>query len=113
MAAGWSPEFSSPALSQEPGGAARAGPGALLGARLALPGQSRARNPNVLGQHRGKTGVEFKTLLLKNKTTAEGVPREGLGHSAKNRNGSCDWAEASREGAGGPEQGPGQGPRLP
>lgn len=58
-----------------------------------VSGQGHGRNPNVLGQHRGKT-TEWNSqlsLYLKKKKNHDRVV--GLGHSAVG-NGSCDWAEA-------------------
>lgn len=48
-------------MPRGPGRGCCSGPGSA-----GLRGQSRARNPNVLGQLIGKTGVEFKTLTNKN-----------------------------------------------
>lgn len=63
-------------------------------------GQSRGRNPTVLGQHRGKTTVwNSKLSILKIKPRQSGSLK-GLRHSAEIGNGSCDWAEASREDQG-------------
>lgn len=107
---GASPEldFTLPTSSQEPSEIVGRGRG---GARdwHGPGGQRRGRNPNVLGQHRGKTTVwNSKTLsILKIKPQQSGR-LEGLGHSAK-----LEMAVVTglrpRGGKGEPGQGPGQG----
>lgn len=39
--------------------------------------------------------MEFKTLSILKRKPQQSGSLEGLGHSAKVGNGSCDWAEAS------------------
>lgn len=105
-AAGGRPElFSLPTSSQKPSSAAQVETGAAHRTRHSPCGQSRGRNPNILGQHGAKTTVWNLNSLLKIKPQQSGS-LEGLGHSAETGNGSCDWAEALW---GTPGQGPKQG----